>query len=59
MAFNYEVNMEEEGLGLSSELRIDGNGSLPTTRYGEVRNFFQIIFGKLSEPIRVIRKPTP
>jgi hypothetical protein len=58
MAFSYEVKMEEEELQINSELRIDVNGSVSRGRYQEIRNFFQIVSEKLSEPVVVVRKPT-
>jgi hypothetical protein len=57
LMFNFQVKKENEVLHLVSELRIDVGGSVSQGRYKEVRNFFQIVSEKLSEPIVVVRKP--
>ncbi len=56
MAFVFDVRLEDETLKITSDLQIQVQGSISRGRYGEIRNFFQIVAEKLSEPVVVVRK---
>lgn len=56
LIFVFDTGLEEGILKITADLQINVEKSISRGRYREVRDFFQIVSEKLSEPIVVIRK---